>query len=100
MIGEEDRRDYRRMQVQAVARVTWRSSGESMPVQLEDLSAMGCAFTSDRETDAHVAVTIAVPSPDGRLPALERKGQVVRCERRDASAGAPWRVAVVFDPEG
>ncbi|MFO7955032.1 MAG: PilZ domain-containing protein [Thioalkalivibrio sp.] len=100
MIGEEDRRDHRRMQVNARARMTWRSSGESVSVQLEDLSATGCAFVVQRETDPGVDVSVAVPSPDGRLPGLERQGRVVRCDAVDAAEGGGWRVAVAFDTEG
>ncbi|WP_018141556.1 PilZ domain-containing protein [Thioalkalivibrio sp. ALJ7] len=99
MIGEEDRRDHRRMQVSAAARMIWRSSGESVDVQLEDLSATGCSFVVQRETDPGVKVSITVPSPDGRLQGLERHGRVVRCEPVD-EAGGGWRVAIAFDPEG
>ncbi|OOC48733.1 MULTISPECIES: PilZ domain-containing protein [Thioalkalivibrio] len=100
MIGEEDRRDHRRMQVSTAARVTWRSSGESISVQLEDLSAMGCAFVAQRETDAGVGITVSVPSPDGRLEGLERHGRVVRCAPVEGASGNGWRVAVAFDLEG
>ncbi|WP_018866028.1 MULTISPECIES: PilZ domain-containing protein [unclassified Thioalkalivibrio] len=100
MIGEEDRRNHRRMQVQGEARMTWRSSGESVAVQLEDLSATGCAFVVQRETDPGVDVSVVVPSPDGRLAGLERHGRVVRCDAVDPADGGGWRVAVAFDTEG
>ncbi|WP_018871986.1 PilZ domain-containing protein [Thioalkalivibrio sp. ALJ16] len=97
MIGEEDRRNHRRMQVTGKARVTWRSSGESISVQLEDLSATGCAFVASRGCDEGVDVNVSVPSPDGRLDGLERQGRVVRCEALGPDGGGRWRVAVAFE---
>ncbi|WP_019626659.1 PilZ domain-containing protein [Thioalkalivibrio sp. ALJT] len=99
MIGEEDRRDHRRMRVTTEARVTWRADGESMVVQLEDLSATGCAFVASRECGERMGLSVSVPSPDHRLDGLERRGRVVRCEPLGPGREDGWRVAVAFEAE-
>lgn len=99
MLGEDDRRGYRRMQVDTSARVTWAATGAVDDVQLEDLSATGCAFRLSHSPDEGERARIAVSSPDDRLPGLERDGQVVRSEPLGDDP-AIWRVAIAFDSEG
>ncbi|WP_017926862.1 PilZ domain-containing protein [Thioalkalivibrio sp. HL-Eb18] len=99
MLGEDDRRGFRRMQVDTPARVTWTATGAVDEVRLEDLSASGCAFRWPHAPQAGERVSIAVHSPDGRVPALERAGEVVRSEPLGEDR-VIWRVAIVFDSEG
>ncbi len=99
MLGEEDRRGHRRMRVRTAARATWSGTGETIEVQLEDLSATGCAFIAAVEAGSGAELTVLVPSPDERLPGLERAGRVVRSDWVDAAEGTGWRVAVVFEDQ-
>ncbi|MGM0554366.1 MAG: PilZ domain-containing protein [Pseudomonadota bacterium] len=99
MLGEEDRRGYRRMRVRTPARVTWSGTGETIEVQLEDLSATGCAFIAAVKAGSGAGLTVLVPSPDERLRGLERSGRVVRSEWVEEAEGPGWRVAVVFEDQ-
>lgn len=99
MLGEDDRRGFRRMPVDTPAHVTWTATGAMEEVRLEDLSASGCAFRWPHAPQAGERVSISVESPDGLLTALERPGRVVRSEPLGDDQ-VIWRVAIVFDSEG
>lgn len=89
-----EKRDFKRMQVEATALLKLPSLGETLTVQCHDLSSQGMQATVPQPVAVGALVEVSIPSALSHLPGLQAIGSVVRC-----SAGQAGRyiLGIQFD---
>lgn len=79
-----EKRDFKRMQVEATAVLKLPAVGETLTVQCHDLSSQGMQATVQRPVAIGTRVEVSIPSAISHLPGLEATGSVVRCSEAEA----------------
>lgn len=83
MLVDDERRDFMRLIAQADVTIKRTDSGETLVARMTNLSASGCAFTSDYGFSIGEPLEITVRGTSDRLDPLRRTARVVRCTQAD-----------------
>jgi hypothetical protein len=74
-----EKRDHYRMSVQCTIRLQAPGSGHYEEAELQDLSATGLRFLSQRDLEAGARFRVVVPSGSELTPPLVAEISVLRC---------------------